>query len=256
MKALCIQLDIAWSDPHANRRAVADLLSSADIAPGDLLVLPEMFSTGFAMDAAALAEPPEGPTATFLAETADRLGVYLLGGIATRHGETFRNEAVLFGPDGTVIGRYWKTHPFSPSGESDHYTPGDETVVMSAGEFQLAPAICYDLRFPELFRGAAVAGAELLVVIANWPAKRADHWACLLRARAIENQAYVVGVNRCGSDPDHAYAGRSAIIDPQGNTLASAGDDQCIISAPLDHDALVRWRDQFPALRDIRRDVK
>ena len=256
MNALCIQLDIVWSDPQANRRALADLLSSTDIETGDLVVLPEMFSTGFAMDPDALAEPPDGPTATFLAETADRLGVYLLGGLAARHGDTFRNEAVLFGPDGSVMGRYWKMHPFSPSGEADHYTPGDKAVVIPAGDFRLAPAICYDLRFPELFRGAATGGADLIAVIANWPAKRADHWDCLLRARAIENQAYVVAVNRCGSDPNHTYAGGSVIIDPRGDILARAGDNQCVISAQLDPEAVVRWRDQFPALRDIRRELK
>jgi predicted amidohydrolase len=183
------------------------------------------------------------------------LGVYLLGGLATRYGETFRNEAVLFAPDGSVMGRYWKMHPFSPSEEGDYYTPGDETVVIPVGEFQLAPAICYDLRFPELFRSATAGGADLIAVIANWPETRANHWACLLRTRAIENQAYVVGVNRCGADPNHTYAGGSVIIDPQGNILAWADEYQCVIDAPLDHDSLNRWRKEFPALRDIRKDV-
>ncbi|MBL7220645.1 MAG: carbon-nitrogen family hydrolase [Phycisphaerae bacterium] len=255
MNALCIQLDIVWSDPRANHQVLADLLASADLHGGDLVVLPEMFSTGFSMDPTALAEPPDGPTAAFLAETSKRFGVYLLGGLATRHGGTFRNEAILLAPDGSVMGRYWKMHPFSPSSEGDHYTPGDQTVVIPTGKFQLAPAICYDLRFPELFRSAATAGADLIAVIANWPTKRCDHWACLLRARAIENQAYVVGVNRCGADPNHSYAGGSTIIDPRGNILALAGDNQCVISAPLDADAPGRWRDEFPALSDIRRDV-
>ena len=255
MNAICIQLDIVWADPRANRETVAGILASADIEPGDLVILPEMFSTGFSMDPVALAEPPDGPTAIFLAETARRFGVYLLGGMASRHGDTFRNEAVLLAPDGSVMGRYWKMHPFSPSGEGMHYTPGDKAVVIPLGEFQLSPGICYDLRFPELFRGATAAGANLIAVIANWPAKRADHWDCLLRARAIENQAYVAAVNRCGADPDHSYAGGSAIIDPQGNILARAGDDQCVIRAALDPEALRRWREQFPALRDIRRDV-
>jgi omega-amidase len=255
MNALCIQLDIAWADPQTNCQTVADMLGANDPQPGDLVVLPEMFSTGFTMDPAALAEPHDGPTATFLAETARRFGVYLLAGLASRHADTFGNEAVLFAPDGSLLGRYWKMHPFSPSGEGMHYTPGDETVVIPVGEFQMAPAICYDLRFCELFRRAVNQGANLIAVIANWPAKRADHWTCLLRARAIENQAYVVAVNRCRSDPNHEYAGRSVIIDPQGNILTAAGDDQCVISAPLDIEALNRWRDQFPALRDIRKDV-
>ena len=256
MNALCIQLDIAWENPLTNCRTVADMLRDIDLQPGDLVVLPEMFSTGFTMNASALAQPSDGPTATFLSETAERFGVYLLGGLASRHAETFRNEALLLAPDGSVAGRYWKTHPFSPSGEGTHYAPGDETIVIPAGEFQLAPTICYDLRFPELFRTATSAGANLIAVIANWPAKRADHWTCLLRARAIENQAYVVAANRCGADPDHTYAGQSVIIDPLGNTLAAAGGDQCVISAPLDIETLNRWREDFPALRDIRSDVK
>jgi omega-amidase len=255
MNAVCIQLDIAWANPQANCAQTAGMLAAADVHSGDLVVLPEMFSTGFSTGPDSLAEPPDGPTTLFLAETANRFDVYLLAGLGGRHGETYRNEAILFDPDGAIISRYWKIHPFSPAGEGEHYTPGDETAVIPIGGFQLTPAICYDLRFPEMFRKATSAGANLIAVIANWPAKRADHWDCLLQARAIENQAYVLGVNRCGTDPDHDYAGQSVIIDPQGNILARAGDDQCVISATLDINALNKWRQQFPALRDIRTDV-
>ncbi|MCP4375315.1 MAG: carbon-nitrogen family hydrolase [bacterium] len=256
MNVLCVQLDIAWSDPQTNCQAVSDMLSSVDIQHGDLVVLPEMFATGFSMDAAAISQPPEGAISMFMSETAQQLGVYLLGGLAVRYDETFRNEAILFGPDGSVSSRYWKTHPFSPSSEAMHYTPGDQVVVIPLGEFRMQPGICYDLRFGEMFRPTASGGANLIAVIANWPADRCEHWTCLLRARAIENQAYVVGVNRCGSDPNHTYAGGSTIIDPQGNVLAAAGSDQCVISAEIDIDAINRWREQFPALNDIRRDLK
>jgi omega-amidase len=255
MNALCVQLDIAWANPQANCAEAASMLASSVLRSGDLVVLPEMFSTGFSMAPESLAEPPDGPTTLFLSEIANRFDVYLLAGLSGRHGETFRNEAILFNTDGAIVSRYWKLHPFSPAGEAAHYTPGDETVVIPMGQFQLAPAICYDLRFPEMFRKAVSAGANLIAVIANWPAKRADHWACLLQARAIENQAYVIGVNRCGADPDHDYAGQSVIIDPQGNTLALAGEDQCAISAALDIEALNNWREQFPALGDIRTDM-
>jgi len=251
MNALCIQLDIAWSDPQANCRAFEDMLSAAAPQPGDLAVLPEMFSTGFSMDAASLAEPPDGPAAASLSETARRFGIYILAGLAARHDDTCRNEALLLAPDGSTTGRYWKTHPFSPSGEQEHYTPGDRAVVLPVGEFQLAPAVCYDLRFPELFRSGAAAGANLIAVIANWPAVRSEHWSQLLIARAIENQAYVIGVNRCGADPNHSYAGQSVIIDPQGGTLARAAEDQCVISAPLDIETVNRWREDFPALGDV-----
>jgi len=252
MNAVCVQLDIAWEDAPANCAAVAGLLERADLAPGDLVVLPEMFAVGFSMNAAGVAEPPDGPTAQFLSETARGLGVYLLGGLAVDYEGLFRNEAALFGPDGAIVGRYWKMHPFSPAGEGDHYAAGDEVIVLDLGELHLCPAICYDLRFGEPFRSGAEQGAELFAVIANWPAARADHWSCLLKARAIENQAYVAAVNRCGDDPNHAYAGGSVIIDPQGNALAVAGDDECTILAPLDPDVLRRWREEFPVLRDRR----
>ncbi|MBT3201611.1 MAG: carbon-nitrogen family hydrolase [Phycisphaerales bacterium] len=256
MNALCIQLDIAWNDPQSNCRTIADMLENSNARPGDFAILPEMFSSGFTMDPDTCAEPPDGPTSIFLSETARQFGVYLLAGLASRYGETFRNEAVLFNPDGSPTARYWKTHPFSPAGEGDHYAPGDKAVVAPVGNFQMAPAICYDLRFPELFRSATAAGANLIAVIANWPEKRSDHWTHLLRARAIENQACVVGVNRCGRDPNHRYAGRSIIIDQQGNTLAEAKTDQCVISAPLDIKAVHRWREEFPALGDIRKDLQ
>jgi len=256
MNALCIQLDIAWSDPKANCRTFADMLASADPTPGDLAVLPEMFSSGFSMETSATCQPPRGETETSLGRIAKQFGIYVLAGLATKHGETCRNEATLLAPDGSVAGRYWKTHLFSPAQEELHYTPGDRAVVIPAGEFQLAPTICYDLRFCELFRRAVAGGANLIAVMANWPAQRADHWSCLLQARAIENQAYVIGVNRCGSDPNHSYAGRSVIIDPQGRVLAEAGAKQCVISAPMDIEEVLRWRREFDALGDIRQDLK
>jgi len=120
--------------------------------------------------------------------------------------------------------------------------------------FQVAPFICYDLRFPELFRASARRGAQLFAVIANWPLTRAQHWITLLQARAIENQAYVAGVNRCGRDPKLGYNGRSLIISPQGDILADAEDKECVISAELDLAGLLAWREKFPALQDMRPD--
>jgi predicted amidohydrolase len=119
----------------------------------------------------------------------------------------------------------------------------------------VSPFICYDLRFPEAFRGAVRRGARAFVVIANWPAERHEHWDLLLRARAIENQAFVVGVNRCGSDPRHAYAGGSMIVDPQGGILARAGGEECVISADLDAASLMEYRERFPALGDMHGDL-
>jgi predicted amidohydrolase len=143
-------------------------------------------------------------------------------------------------------------HPFTYGGETQHYAPGEALVLSPWGELLLAPLICYDLRFPETFRAAVTRGAQLFAVIANWPESRVAHWLTLLKARAIENQCYVAGVNRCGSDPRLIYPGHSVIIDPRGETLAEAGADDTIIQAGVDLASLTEYRRTFPALEDIR----
>jgi predicted amidohydrolase len=165
-----------------------------------------------------------------------------------------RNEAVLVDPSGAETARYCKRHPFSLGQEPRHFVAGEAIVVSPVGPFQLAPSICYDLRFPEGYRRATCAGANLLAVIANWPEVRVAHWRALLVARAIENQAYVIGVNRVGSDPKLRYTGQSLIVDPWGRLLADAQDSECAIGADLDLDALLEYRRTLPALGDIRED--
>src|SRR5204863_3694256 len=127
-----------------------------------------------------------------------------------------------------------KLHPFSPAGEHEHFTPGQDIVLFDWHAVKVAPLVCYDLRFPEIFRRAMLRGAQMLIVIANWPASRSEHWKTLLRARAIENQAYIVGVNRIGEDPNASYTGSSQIIDPAGVVLADAHDQRCVITAEID----------------------
>jgi predicted amidohydrolase len=150
-----------------------------------------------------------------------------------------------------VVARYNKIHPFTLGGESQHYAAGEDLVLTEWAGCKVAPMICYDLRFPELFRSAVRRGAQLFTVIANWPVKREQHWVTLLQARAIENQAYVIGVNRCGTDPKHVYSGRSMIVDPHGNILAEIGNREGMIEAAIDVAALEAWRKDFPALQDI-----
>ncbi len=255
MHVACCQLDTVWENKAANHARVCALLDAADVPLGALVVLPEMFATGFSMNVAAVAEGDARETTAFLSETARARGVFVLAGLVTKGDDgRGRNEAVLFDPDGQEQARYQKMHPFSFGGEAKHYAPGDHPIVASVGEFALAPFVCYDLRFPEAFRSAARRGAELFIVIANWPTARVAHWIALLIARAIENQAYVVGVNRCGQDPQLAYPGRSLVIDPQGNVLADAGSGEGILQADLDRDALLAWRQAFPALADIHPD--
>ena len=254
MQIIGLQLDIVWEDKAANHAKVVNLLEKAKPAPGALVVLPEMFATGFSMDVAAVHDEAR-TSQDFLAQLAVDHQIYLMGGVVmldkTGRG---RNESVTYSPEGREVARYCKLHPFSLAGEAEHYVAGESTQVFSCQEFTVAPFICYDLRFPEIFRTATTQGAQLITVIANWPVMREDHWLTLLKARAIENLAYVLGVNRCGHDPKLFHSGRSVLFDPHGQLLADAGNEEGWIAAQIDLDPLLKWRETFPALRDWRRD--
>jgi omega-amidase len=252
MRVCAVQLDIVWQDPEVNCRRVSDVLAAGSIPEGSLVVLPETFAVGF--DAHnGMAESRGGPTEQYLAGLARRHASYVVGGTLTGEpGATSRNEALAFGPDGGLLARYAKIHPFSFAGESLYREAGNEIAVIACGKFLMAPLVCYDLRFPETFRAAVARGANLYAVIANWPEPRADHWTSLLKARAIENQAYVIGVNRTGRDEKNVYAGGSVVFGPKGETVAVAGRDECVVEAELDSDALEEYRASFPALKDMR----
>ena len=282
MRVACVQYDIVWQDKPANFAKVRSLLSTAGgCEPGGLIVLPEMFSTGFSMDLQATAEgqfrpaehssPKAGvgcgaagqlrPAEHFLAELARHYGCHVLGGVVNVADDGLgRNEALLLNPAGQEIMRYAKMHPFSYAGEKQYFAPGNAPVVvdLACREFtEQAPArlsgfVCYDLRFPEVFRSATMAGAEVLAVIANWPASRCEHWRTLLAARAIENQAWVVGVNRAGNDPNVSYSGQSMVVDPRGRVAAEAADGEMVLQAELDLADLRQYRREFPAFDDIR----
>ena len=255
MNVLAIQLDIAWENKPANFAKVRKLLTEASPSKESLVVLPEMFATGFSMKAEAIAEPYGGPTEQFLAGVAREFGVCLVAGAAMRGRDGHaRNKALVFSPAGELLAFYTKMQPFTPGGEPEYYQAGERPVAFRWGEWTVSPFICYDLRFPEIFRDAMAAHRpELFAVIANWPAKRVQHWVRLLQARAIENQAYVIGVNRLGSDPYYAYAGSSVIIDPQGEVLADAGDREGCIRAQLDLAAVRKYRESLPFLADMKR---
>lgn len=264
LEVLGLQLDIVWEYKPANHGKVRRLLSSANPLPGALVVLPEMFATGFSMNVHAVSDD-DGTTQRFLADIAKEYRVNVLAGLArsiggprsvvaestggrdrVRPSSAYRNEAVLFDAKGREVAKYAKMHPFKLAGES--VEPGTEPVVVDCAEFKLAPTVCYDLRFPELFRAGVKRGANLFAVIANWPTPRLDHWLTLLKARAIENQAYVIGVNRCGRDPGNEYPGRSQIISPCGEVQVNAGENESVMQAELNLPELLSYRQEFPAL--------
>jgi omega-amidase len=253
MKIYCVQLDIVWENKAANFARVEALLAAAAPQPGSLVLLPEMFATGFSMNVAGIREGRERETERFLEATAKSFGVSLVGGLVTSNTNgKGSNQAIVFSPGGKEIARYSKLRPFTLGGESEHYDAGKEVVVFPWQGFVVAPFVCYDLRFPEIFRSAVRSGTQLYTVIANWPVTRIQHWVTLLQARAIENQAYVAGVNRCGADPKLKYNGRSLIVSPKGEILADAGNGESVISTEVDLEGLLTYRKELPFLSDMR----
>ena len=245
MKILALQLAIAWEDRQANFTKVEAFLATGPPEPGTLVVLPEMFATGFSMSPNA-SEPEDGPTAAFLSRVAQEYQITLLGGVAVEG----KNQALVFGPDGTRVTTYTKIKPFRAGGET--YQAGADPSSFPWQGLTVAPFICYDLRFPEVWRRAAAQWQpELYIDIASWPSARVHHWVRLLQARAIENQAYVLGVNRCGTDPFFTFPGRTILVDWHGEICADAGGDEGTLSAALDLPALRTYREQLKFLGDL-----
>ncbi len=246
-----IQIDSVWEDRAANHAKARKLVAEANPQPGSLVILPETFSTGFSMNLPVTAEPEGGLAETLLRELSAQYQCCVIGGVVTKTQDgPGMNQALAIAPDGTVLARYTKNYPFSLIGEDKTHAAGTDVGVFEWQGLRIAPLICYDLRFPELARKATQAGAEVLIYIAAWPVKRIQHWITLLQARAIENLAYAIGVNRCGTDPQFTYTGRSLVADPQGVVIADAADREGSISARIDLSVVREWREQFPALRD------
>jgi predicted amidohydrolase len=243
-------MDLAWEDVLENHRRAARLLEQAAAGGARLALLPEMFSTGFSMDSRRIAQPPGGPSESFLREQAARLGLWILASVPESGEPSPRNMALLVSPEGSVV-RYAKIHPFSYAGEDRVYTAGDRVVTAEIDDVRVTPFVCYDLRFPEPFRTAAE-DTDLFAVVANWPDQRREHWRALLRARAIENQAYVVGVNRAGDGNGLHYAGDSAAIAPLGETIVEADEREQVLFCDVDPEVVKKLRTRFPALQDRR----
>lgn len=252
MRLAILQLDIAWEDKPRNFTRVRQLAREAAARAAEWLILPEMFATGFSMNEAATVEPKDGPTLRFLSELAAELRLGVVGTLVERGPGGARNTAVVIDPAGRMLGRYAKVQPFSYALEDRHYAAGDGPVEIEVGDFRIAPFICYDLRFPELFRVSSARGAQLLIVVANWPSSRIEHWTTLLRARAVECQAYVAGVNRCGSGGGLSYPGRSTVIDPLGEVLWEAGDQEGVEVVEIDAERVAQVREQLAFLSDMR----
>ncbi len=256
MQAHLVQLNISWENPSANFKRVDALLEAAPVNPGDLILLPELFDTGFSLNIATTNDANEN-TQTYLTDLAKRLAATVQGGRTVLPAQKTHalNIMSVIDPQGLTLCTYAKIHPFSYGREPEAFAGGEEIVTFSWNKktpIRCAPAICYDLRFPELFRFAVKQGVELIALGANWPDARQNHWRTLLIARAIENQAFVLGVNRTGSDPHLNYAGGSIAIGPKGDILAEADDQECVLTCQIDPEKVRAWRKEFPALKDAR----
>ncbi len=245
-------MDLAWEDRAENHRRARRWAEQAVAGGAQLVVLPEMFATGFSMNPAVTAEASDGPTPTFLRRLARDLQVAVIGGyVREATGGKALNAALAVGPDGRDLAEYHKTHLVGILGEPAAHVAGDAPRPFPLFGVRATCFICYDLRFPELFRLTA-ADTALAVVIASWPEARQAHWDALLVARAIENQQFVVGVNRVGEGGGLGFAGGTAIIDPLGRVLAHGDRSEGLVTANADLDQVAEVRTRFPFLSDRR----
>jgi predicted amidohydrolase len=263
VRAAVVQLN-STEDKERNLSAADSLARAAASDGAELVVLPEKFNVlGTADHLRAGAEPLDGPTLRWASGLASELGIWLVAGSIVERvegGEKLRNTCALVDPGGSIAAVYRKIHMFDVDvggtsyRESDSESPGDEIVLADAGELPLGLAICYDLRFPELFRILAVRGALAFALPAAFTLFTGkDHWEVLLRARAIENQAFVIAAGQVGTHPPgHQSFGRSMIVDPWGIPLAIAPDSECYVSADLDFAAVERVRERLPSLANRR----
>ena len=251
MKICLVQYNPVWEDKKANQQKINTLLkdTSGDI---DLLIFPEMTLTGFTMKSSEFAEGLQGETFNFFSQLAISRNVHILTGIIIKAKKQFFNSLVHIKPNGKLVKLYRKIHPFSYSTEDKNFGSGRRPALTKIKGWQTGLSICYDLRFPELYRKYGKKRAHLLVNIANWPDTRIEHWRVLLKARAIENQCYVAGVNRVGKDPKLNYIGFSSVFDPMGKEIVAVENEEEVITAEIDKNIVKEVRNTFPFLEDIK----
>ncbi|RCR66755.1 amidohydrolase [Larkinella punicea] len=248
MHLTLLQTSLHWENPTANRAMLEEKIFALP-EKTDLIVLPEMFTTGFSMNAKALAEPMNLTTFRWLKQMAAQTDAVVTGSYIVQEKGQFYNRLIWMEPDGS-FDVYDKRHLFRMAGEEQTYAGGTKRLVKSWRGWNICPLICYDLRFPVWSRNAGLE-YDLLLYVANWPAARSTAWNALLQARAIENLAYVAGVNRVGEDGNgHAYAGDSSLIDPKGEVLFRQNQTETVFQTTLSLDELSVYRERFPANRD------
>ncbi|MBS1616023.1 MAG: amidohydrolase [Bacteroidetes bacterium] len=244
-----IQPDIVWENKAANLSHYDSLISGIE-GPKEIVILPEMFSTGFSMSPEALAEPMNGDTLSWMQETSKKFRIILCGSLIIAEKGCYYNRFLWVQPDGNTY-FYDKRHLFAYSGEDKQYSQGQRKLIVQVKGWRICPIVCYDLRFPVWARNVPGSEYDLLLCVANWPERRRLAWKTLLQARAIENQAYCIGVNRVGMDgKDIAYSGDSSVFGPLGELLWQKVGQEIVHTISLNKASLQEARNNYPFLRD------
>ena len=245
MNITTIQTDIIWEDKDSNLK---NYQSKIDSVESDLIILPEMFTTGFTMDPKPHAETMDGKTVQWMKENASKKDLAICGSIIIEEEGKYFNRFIWVNPDGSIH-HYDKRHLFSFAGEDEHYTPGNSKLIIEYKDWRICPLICYDLRFPVWSRN--IEDYDVLIYVANWPSKRKSAWRSLLVARAIENQCYVIGVNRVGEDSNNlSYNGDTSLVNALGETLYINSQSEDIFTTTLSKLELSKVRNLLPFLKD------
>ncbi|MEJ7557736.1 MAG: nitrilase family protein [Pedobacter sp.] len=249
LKITIFQAYLFWENIDKNLQNLALRLSMGIKEKTDVIILPEMFNTGFSMNAVALSEEMNGKTMQWMAETATKYDCVVTGSLIIKENELYYNRLIWMQPDG-AFSFYNKRHLFGLSEEDKNYQPGTENVIVELKGWKIRLAICYDLRFPVWLRNKNKE-YDVLLLVASWPDKRTTHWNALIPARAIENQSYVIAVNRVGHDGKEVYhSGHSQCIDPMGKTIYYKPEDEDLYTFSIGYDDLVKTRNSFPFLKD------
>lgn len=251
MKVALLQYNPVWENIDANKEKINGIIDT-QLKDEELIIFPEMTLTGFTMEATKFAEDIDGPATIYFIELARKIKRHLFAGIIERDGDKIFNSLYHFDSNGLITARYRKIHPFSMSKENEYFAHGNKIVTTKINQTKIGLTICYDLRFPELYRMYAKAGADIIINIASWPDKRIEHWKVLLRAHAILNQCFVIGVNRTGSDPYYNYVGWSGAFDPLGYKIEMIEDEEKLISLDLDLGKIKETREKLPFLKDMK----
>ncbi len=252
MKIGLVQYSPFWEDREKSIEKINRILEEVNLSETDLLIFPELSLTGFTMNTENFGEEIDGVSMKFFIKLASENKINIFGGLIEKKENNYFNTLIHFDENGLIKARYRKIHPFSLGNEDKHYTPGKEIVVTKIGNLHFGLSICYDLRFPELYRKLTLKGAEVLVNIANWPIPRINHWNLLTRATAVQQLSYFLGVNRVGDDPYNEYSGSSCVVSPFGDDLVRVENKEGVIVQEIFLGEVTKTRNKFTFLNDVK----